>query len=63
MFAVAFEPDELEDYVEYEKIPVGRDEDGDMGYDYEYLEPDDYSIEAYVTDQVRQKGTSKGIDG
>ena len=25
MFAVAFEPDELEDYVEYEKIPVGRE--------------------------------------
>jgi hypothetical protein len=63
MFAVAFEPDELEDYVEYEKIPVGRDEDGDMGYDYEYLEPDDYSIEAYATDKARQEGTSKGIDG
>ena len=63
MFAVAFEPDELEDYVEYEKIPVGRDEDGGMDYDYEYLEPDDYSIEAYVTDKARQEGTSKGIDG
>lgn len=63
MFAVAFEPDELEDYVEYEKIPAGKGEEGMMDYDYEYLEPDDYAIEAYVTDQVREKGTSKGIEG
>jgi hypothetical protein len=63
MFAIAFEPDELSDYVEYEKIPAGKDDDGMVEYEYEYLKPDKYAIEAFVTDSARKEGTAKGIAG
>ena len=60
MFMVGFEPSEMEEYVEYERIPVGRDEDG-IEYEYEYMEPDDYAIEAFATDKARNEGTGKGL--
>jgi hypothetical protein len=60
MFMVGFEPSEMEEYVEYEMIPVGRDEDG-IEYEYEYMDPDDYAIEAFATEKVRNEGTGKGL--
>lgn len=61
MFMVGFSPEDLQDFVEYEKIPAGRNEDG-IEYEYEYLEPDDYSIEAYATDKINTEGAGKGLD-
>jgi hypothetical protein len=52
MFMFGFEPSEMEEYVEYEMIPVGRDEDG-IEYEYEYMVPDDYAIEAFATENAR----------
>ena len=60
MFMVGFDPSEMEEYVEYERIPVGRDEDG-IEYEYEYMEPDDYAIEAFATDKARNEGAGKGL--
>lgn len=61
MFMVGFSPEDLQDFVEYELVPIGRDEDG-IEYESEYLEPDDYSIEAYATDKINSEGAGKGLD-
>jgi len=63
MFVVAFEPNEMEDYVEFEKIPAGKDEEGMEEYEYEYKSPDKYAIEAFTTDKARESGTGKGMEG
>lgn len=65
LYAMMFEPssEEFMDYMEIEMQAVGKDEDGqpDYEYDYENAEVDDDAIIAYATDKHLSDGTGKGM--
>ena len=64
-YAIMFDSssDEFRDYMEVEMEFMGRDEDGDPDYEYnwENAEVDDNSILAYATDKLNSEGVGKGI--
>ena len=65
LYAIYFEPssDEFRDFMEVEMELVGRDEDGDPDYEYDWenAEVDTDAILAYATDKLNSEGTGKGM--
>ena len=62
-FTLSLSSDEFRDFMEVEMEFVGRDEDGDPDYEYDWenAEVDTDAILAYATDKVNSEGTGKGM--
>ena len=65
IYGMMFEPssDEFKDYMEVEREFVGRDEDGEpeFEYDWDNAEVDDDAILAYASDKAKAEGLGSGM--
>lgn len=65
-YAIAFDSsdDDFRDYMAVDREYIGRDEDGDAEYEYDWgnAEVDDEAIEAFASDEAKYKGLGKGLD-
>ena len=64
-YAMAFDSrdDDFKDYLAVDREYIGRDEDGDPEYEYDWdnVEVDDEAIEAYATDKASSEGLGKSL--
>ena len=54
--------EELSPYTEMEQYAVGRDEDGDVEYEYGEFEKTPEGLEAYINDNINNFKTGEGFD-
>ena len=66
IYALPFDSsdDEFKDYMAVDREYIGRDEDGDAEYEYDWdnAEVDDEAIEAFASDEAKYKGIGKGLE-
>ena len=66
IYALPFDSsdDEFKDYMAVDREYIGRDEDGDAEYEYDWdnAQVDDEAIEAFASDEVKYKGIGKGLE-
>lgn len=64
-YAMTFDStdDDFKDYLAVDREYIGRDEDGDPEYEYDWdnAEVDDEAIEAYATDKASSEGLGKSL--
>lgn len=64
-YAMTFDSsdDDFRDYLAVDREYIGRDEDGDPEYEYDWdnVEVDDEAIEAYATDKASSEGLGKSL--
>jgi len=54
--------DEYSEYADREKTPIGRDEDGDMDFEYGDWEMDNYVVSRYVNSNLEHLSFGRGKD-
>jgi hypothetical protein len=65
LYAMTFDStdDDFKDYLAVDREYIGRDEDGDLEYEYDWdnVEVDDEAIESYATDKASTEGLGKSL--
>lgn len=65
-YAMSFDTyeDDFRDYLAVDREYIGRDEDGDAEYEYDWdnVEVDNEAIEAYATDKASSEGLGKSLN-